>query len=66
VCVETHDDLLTVLDDVVPTLAARTEPLVLEVAVVPETTFAPGRAESVCPTRSGRTPPARSPRGGRR
>ena len=39
--VETHDDLLKVLDDVVPTLAARTEPLVLEVAVVPETTFAP-------------------------
>jgi benzoylformate decarboxylase len=39
--VETHDDLLKVLDDVVPTLADRTEPLVLEVAVVPDTTFAP-------------------------
>jgi benzoylformate decarboxylase len=39
--VETHDDLITVLDGVVPTLAARAEPLVLEVAVVPETTFAP-------------------------
>jgi thiamine pyrophosphate-dependent acetolactate synthase large subunit-like protein len=39
--VETHDDLLKVLDDVVPGLAGRAEPLVLEVAVVPETTFAP-------------------------
>jgi benzoylformate decarboxylase len=39
--VETHDDLLKVLDDVVPTLGHRTEPLVLEVAVVPDTTFAP-------------------------
>jgi benzoylformate decarboxylase len=39
--VETHDDLLTVLDDVVPTLGGRGEPLVLEVAVVPDTTFAP-------------------------
>ncbi|MDT7580509.1 MAG: benzoylformate decarboxylase [Pseudonocardiales bacterium] len=39
--VETHDELLKVLDDVVPTLGERTEPLVLEVSVVPETTFAP-------------------------
>jgi benzoylformate decarboxylase len=39
--VDTHDDLVKVLDEVVPTLAARAEPLVLEVAVVPETTFAP-------------------------
>jgi len=30
-----------VLDDVVPTLGKRTEPLVLEVPVVPDTTFAP-------------------------
>ncbi len=41
IAVETHDDLLYVLDDVVPTLADRTGPLLLEVAVVPETTFAP-------------------------
>ena len=39
--VATHDELLTVLDDVVPTLGERTEPLVLEVPVVPDTTFAP-------------------------
>ena len=39
--VATHDELLKVLDDVVPTLGERTEPLVVEVAVVPETTFAP-------------------------
>ena len=39
--VGTHDELLKVLDDVVPTLGERTEPLVLEVAVVPDTTFAP-------------------------
>ena len=37
----THDELLEVLDEVVPTLGERTEPLVLEVAVVPDTTFAP-------------------------
>ena len=39
--VGTHDELLTVLDEVVPTLRERTEPLVLEVAVVPDITFAP-------------------------
>jgi thiamine pyrophosphate-dependent acetolactate synthase large subunit-like protein len=39
--VTTHDELVAVLDDVVPTLAGRAEPLVLEVAVVPDTTFAP-------------------------
>ena len=39
--VGTHDELLTALDEVVPTLRERTEPLVLEVAVVPDTTFAP-------------------------
>jgi benzoylformate decarboxylase len=39
--VETYDELVAVLDDVVPTLADRTEPLVVEVPVVPETTFAP-------------------------
>ncbi len=39
--VATHDELPKVLDDVVPTLGERTEPLVLEVSVVPDTTFAP-------------------------
>jgi benzoylformate decarboxylase len=39
--VGTHDELLKVLDEVVPTLGDRTEPLVLEVPVVPDTTFAP-------------------------
>jgi benzoylformate decarboxylase len=39
--VTTHDALLAVLDEVVPTLGGRTEPLVLEVAVVPDATFAP-------------------------
>jgi benzoylformate decarboxylase len=39
--VESHDELLKVLDDVEPTLGGRSEPLVLEVAVVPDTTFAP-------------------------
>jgi benzoylformate decarboxylase len=38
---ETHDEVLAVLDDVVPTLADRTEPLLLEVAVAPDPTFAP-------------------------
>jgi benzoylformate decarboxylase len=39
--VATHDELVKLLDDVVPTLRERTEPLVLEVPVVPDTTFAP-------------------------
>lgn len=39
--VTTYDELITLLDDVVPTLGERTAPLVLEVAVVPDTTFAP-------------------------
>jgi benzoylformate decarboxylase len=33
--VETYDELLTTLDDVLPTLAGRDEPLVVEVAVMP-------------------------------
>jgi thiamine pyrophosphate-dependent acetolactate synthase large subunit-like protein len=37
----THDALLAVLDDVVPTLRDRGEPLLLEVAVTPDATFAP-------------------------
>jgi thiamine pyrophosphate-dependent acetolactate synthase large subunit-like protein len=39
--VATHDELLKILDEVVPTLGQRSEPLVLEVPVVPDTTFAP-------------------------
>jgi benzoylformate decarboxylase len=33
--IETHDDLLRVLDEVIPTLAERTEPLLLEVVIQP-------------------------------
>jgi benzoylformate decarboxylase len=36
-----HDELLSALDEVVPGLATRTEPLVLEVAVAPDSTFRP-------------------------
>jgi benzoylformate decarboxylase len=36
-----HEDLLRVLDDVVPGLADRHEPLLLEIAVAPDETFAP-------------------------
>ena len=39
--VSDHDDLLAVLDEVLPGLAGRDEPLLLEVAVAPEATFAP-------------------------
>lgn len=39
--VGSHDELLAVLDEVVPGLAAREEPLLLEVAVAPDETFAP-------------------------
>jgi benzoylformate decarboxylase len=39
--VTTHDELLAVLDDVVPTLGDATVPLVLEVGIVPDTTFDP-------------------------
>ena len=39
--VDAHQDVVAALDEVVPTLAERTEPIVLEVAVVPEATFAP-------------------------
>jgi thiamine pyrophosphate-dependent acetolactate synthase large subunit-like protein len=39
--VTTHEELLAVLDDVVPTLGDATVPLVLEVGVVPDTTFDP-------------------------
>jgi benzoylformate decarboxylase len=36
-----HDELLETLDDVLPGLAEREEPLLLEVEVVPDETFAP-------------------------
>ncbi len=39
--IETHDELLRELDDFLPTLASREEPLLLEVAVEPDQTFAP-------------------------
>jgi benzoylformate decarboxylase len=38
--IEDHDALLAVLDEVVPGLAARTEPLVLDIAVEADPTFA--------------------------
>ena len=39
--IETHEDLLAVLDEVVPGLAQRATPLVLDVVVEPDPTFAP-------------------------
>jgi benzoylformate decarboxylase len=39
--IEDHGELLTVLDEVVPGLAGRTEPLVLDVAVEADPTFDP-------------------------
>ena len=39
--VRDHDELLRVLDDVVPGLAERDEPLLLEVVVAPDESFAP-------------------------
>ena len=39
--VSTYAELRDVLDAVVPTLAARTEPLLLDVTVVPDADFAP-------------------------
>jgi benzoylformate decarboxylase len=36
-----HDDLLRTLDEVLPGLAGRSEPLLLEVVVAPDATFAP-------------------------
>ena len=37
----THDELLAALDEVVPTLASRGEPLLLDVVIAPTTHFAP-------------------------
>ena len=39
--IETYDELVAALDEVVPTLAARTEPLLLDVVIAPTTHFAP-------------------------
>ena len=39
--IERHEDLLAVLDEVVPGLAQRATPLVLDVVVEPDPTFAP-------------------------
>lgn len=39
--VQTHAELVAAFDEVVPGLAAREEPLVLDVAVAPESTFEP-------------------------
>lgn len=39
--VETHDELLEVFDEVLPTLGDRDEPLLLEVSVAPDESFVP-------------------------
>jgi benzoylformate decarboxylase len=39
--IERHDELISALDEVIPSLADRTEPLLLEVVVATETDFAP-------------------------
>jgi benzoylformate decarboxylase len=39
--IESHDELIAVFDEVVPGLADRTEPLVLDIAVEADPTFAP-------------------------
>jgi len=39
--IETHDELVSALDEVIPTLATRAEPLLLDVAIAPTETFAP-------------------------
>jgi benzoylformate decarboxylase len=39
--IATHDELTAALDEVVPTLATREEPLLLDVAIAPTETFAP-------------------------
>jgi hypothetical protein len=39
--VTTHEELLTALDETIPTLAGREEPLLLDVVIAPTTTFAP-------------------------
>jgi benzoylformate decarboxylase len=39
--ISVHDDLLRTLDEVVPELATRAEPLLLDVAIAPTSTFNP-------------------------
>jgi benzoylformate decarboxylase len=39
--VTTHEELVAALDDAIPTLAAREEPMLLDVVIAPTTTFAP-------------------------
>jgi benzoylformate decarboxylase len=39
--VREHDELIATLDEVVPALAGRGEPLLLEVVIQPDETFAP-------------------------
>ena len=39
--ISTHDELMDALDDVVPTLTSRDEPLLLDVAIAPTETFEP-------------------------
>jgi benzoylformate decarboxylase len=39
--ITTHDELVAAFDDAVPTLASRTEPLLLDVEVAPTATFMP-------------------------
>jgi benzoylformate decarboxylase len=39
--IERHGDLLSTLDEVIPSLAERTEPLLIEVVVAADTDFAP-------------------------
>ncbi|WP_433415566.1 thiamine pyrophosphate-dependent enzyme [Microtetraspora malaysiensis] len=39
--VDSYDDLVAVLDEIVPDLGSRTEPLLLEVTVIPDTEFRP-------------------------
>jgi benzoylformate decarboxylase len=39
--IETHDELVASLDELVPTLATRTEPVLLDMVVAPTAAFAP-------------------------
>jgi benzoylformate decarboxylase len=39
--IETHDELVRALDEIVPTLASRNEPVLIDVVVAPTATFAP-------------------------
>jgi benzoylformate decarboxylase len=39
--IETHDELVGALDELVPTLPARAEPVLLDVVVAPTQTFNP-------------------------